>query len=35
MLGALVREALELIAADVQAPCPPIRKNPVPDLLAT
>ncbi|MET7751593.1 amino acid adenylation domain-containing protein [Micromonospora sp. NPDC005367] len=34
-LGALVREALELIAADVQAPCPPIRQNPVPDPPAT
>ncbi|AGL16165.1 non-ribosomal peptide synthetase [Actinoplanes sp. N902-109] len=30
-LGGLVREALELIAADVQSPCPPIRTNPVPD----
>jgi amino acid adenylation domain-containing protein len=34
-LGTLVREALDLIVADVRAPCPPIRKNPVPDSTAT
>jgi amino acid adenylation domain-containing protein len=26
-LGSFIREALDLIAADVQAPCPPIREN--------